>query len=139
MGGPLVGSFGAWALLAAGLALSHPLLITLGHTGILLNLFNLIPVSPLDGGRIAGAFSRSSWVLGYSAGVLALIWTRSPILFVVMIVGLFTLWQRWHHPVPGYNEIPQSARVTVGISYAVLLAALLLTFAIGQPASTPGV
>ena len=33
--------------------------VSLGHAGILLNLFNLIPVSPLDGGRVAGAFSRT--------------------------------------------------------------------------------
>ena len=51
--GPVAGSLAAWAVLGAGLALEQRLLVALGHTAVLLNLFNLVPVSPLDGGRIA--------------------------------------------------------------------------------------
>jgi Zn-dependent protease len=126
-----VGSLGAWAVLAAGLTLQRPLLVSLGHTGILLNLFNLIPVSPLDGGRIAGAFSRVFWMVGYALGIGALVLTRSPILLLVLVVGLFTLWQRWKHPVPGYDAIPRGARLAVALGYAVLVLALILTLPIG--------
>jgi Zn-dependent protease len=131
IGGPIAGSLAAWATLAAGLALDRHLLITLGHAGILLNLFNLIPVSPLDGGRIAGAFSRAFWIVGYALGALALVLTRSPLLLIVLVVGLFTLWQRWRHPVPGYDEIPRAKRLAIGLAYAVLVIALAVTLPIG--------
>lgn len=131
IGGPVLGSIAAWAVLATGLALQHPLLITLGHSGILLNLFNLIPVSPLDGGRIAGAFSREFWIVGYLIGIGALVLTRSPLLLIVMLVGLFTMWQRWRHPVPGYHDIPRAKRLVVGLGYAALVIALALTLPIG--------
>src|SRR5262249_15593407 len=44
MGGPVLGSVGAWAVLVAALALRQPLLAALAQAGILINLFNLIPV-----------------------------------------------------------------------------------------------
>lgn len=131
IGGPILGSLGAWAVLAAGLLTDRPLLVTLGHSGILLNLFNLIPVSPLDGGRIAGAFTRTFWIVGYALGVVALVVTRSPILLLVLLVGLFTLWQRWRHPVPGYHEIPRAQRLMIGAAYAGLVIALAMTLPIG--------
>jgi Zn-dependent protease len=92
----------------------------------------LIPVSPLDGGRVAGAFSRGAWVAGYAVGILALVATRSPLLLIVLLAGLFTLWQRWHHPIPGYQDIPGTSRRAVGLAYAVLVVALALTLPIGM-------
>jgi len=131
IGGPILGSIAAWAVLGTGLWLQSPMLVNLGHAGILINLFNLIPVSPLDGGRIAGSFSRGVWIAGYGVGLLALLLTRSPLLLVVLVAGLFTMWQRWHHPVPGYHDIPPGSRLAVGIAYATLVVALALTLPIG--------
>ncbi|NOT35424.1 MAG: site-2 protease family protein [Candidatus Eisenbacteria bacterium] len=132
IGGPVLGSLAAWAVLGVGLAMNHPLLVTLGHSGILLNLFNLIPVSPLDGGRIAGAFTRTFWIAGYVLGIGAFALTRSPILLIALAVGLITLWQRWRHPVPGYHDIPRAQRLAIGLGYALLLVALALTLPIGM-------
>jgi len=127
MAGPLIGSLAAWAVLGAGLAWPQPLLVALGHTAVLLNLFNLVPVPPLDGGRIAGAFTRTYWVLGYAVGVIALVLTRSPLLLVVLIVGLVTLVRRWRDPVPGYDALPGRQRATIALAYAALVGALLVT------------
>lgn len=132
IGGPVLGSLGAWAVLAAGLAFERPFLVTLGHTGILLNLFNLIPVSPLDGGRIVGVFTRGFWIAGYALGVVALVATRSPILFLVLLVGLFTLWQRWRNPVPGYDHVPTGKRLAMGLAFGALVVALVLTLPLGM-------
>ncbi len=132
IGGPILGSLGAWAVLAAGMVADQPLLVTLGHTGILLNLFNLIPVSPLDGGRIAGVFTRAFWIAGYALGVAAMVLMKSAILLIVLVVGLFTLWQRWNHPIPGYHDVPAGKRLAMGLMYAGLVVALVLTLGVGQ-------
>lgn len=131
IGGPILGSLAAWAVLATGFWSGSALLVSLGHAGVLINLFNLIPVSPLDGGRIAGCFTRGVWIGGYAFGALALLLTRSPLLLVVLLAGLFTMWQRWHHPVPGYHDIPAGSRLAVGMTYAALVVALALTLPIG--------
>jgi Zn-dependent protease len=134
LAGPILGSIGAWVTLAAGLATRQPLLVGLGHVGILINLFNLIPVSPLDGGRAAGAFGKVFWVVGYALGILALVVTRSPLLFLVLLVGLWTLIQRWRHPIPGYDRITHGQRLAAGVLYLGLVAALALTLPLGQTA-----
>jgi Zn-dependent protease len=131
IGGPVAGSIASWIVLVGGLMANQPLFVTLGHSGILLNLFNLIPVSPLDGGRIASVFTRQFWLVGYALGIVALVVTRSPILLLVMAVGLFTLWQRWHHPVPGYDHVPRGQRLAMGLAYAVLVIALAATLPVG--------
>jgi Zn-dependent protease len=131
IGGPITGSIAAWAVLAAGMGMDNHLLVTLGHVGILINLFNLIPVSPLDGGRIAGAFTRGFWIAGYALGVAAFVVTLSPLLLLVLAVGLFTMWQRLRHPIPGYDAIPRGQRFAIGGAYAVLVIALALTLPIG--------
>jgi len=134
IGGPLLGSLAAWATLAAGLWTEQRLLIALGHVGVLLNLFNLIPVSPLDGGRIAGVFTRPFWIAGYAIGIAATLLTRSGILLLVMLVGLITLWQRLRHPVPGYHDVPSGRRLAMGLAYLGLAAALWLTLPLGAAA-----
>lgn len=133
MAGPLLGSLGAWAVLGAGLALDQRLLTALGHTAVLINLINLVPVPPLDGGRIAGAFTREYWIIGYAIGVAALLVTRSPLLLIVLIVGLWTLVQRWRHPVPGYDAVPRERRLAVALGYATLVATLIGTLGLGLP------
>ena len=50
--GPLVGGAGAVAMLVAGEVTDSNLLRALAYTGFLLNLFNLIPIGFLDGGRL---------------------------------------------------------------------------------------
>ena len=94
---------------------------------VLLTLFNLVPVPPLDGGRIAGAFTRTSWVIGYAVGAVAPLLTRSPLLLIVLIVGLFTLVRRWRDPVPGYDALPPRQRATIALAYVALVVALLVT------------
>jgi len=131
MAGPVLGSLAAWAVLGAGLALEQRLLVALGHTAVLLNLFNLVPVPPLDGGRIAGAFTRTYWVIGYAVGIAALLATRSPILLIVLAVGLCTLVRRWRDPVPGYDALPGRQRTLIGLAYAALVIGLVATLPLG--------
>lgn len=132
--GPIAGSIAAWATLGAGLQFGQPLLVALGHAAVFLNLFNLVPVSPLDGGRIAGVFTVPFWIAGYVIGIAVTVATRSPILVLIMVVGLFTLWQRIRHPVPGYHDVPSGQRLAMGLGYAVLVIALALTSNTGMPA-----
>jgi len=131
MAGPVAGSLAAWATLWAGVELDQPLLRALGHTAVLINLFNLIPVSPLDGGRIVTAFTRTYWVIGYAVGIGALLATRSPLLLIVLLVGLWSLVQRWRHPAPGYDALSPRQRGLIALAYAALILALVATLSVG--------
>jgi len=87
-GGPLAGT--AVSLVAVGLclALDSLLFMALAYTGFFLNLFNLTPISPLDGGRVAQAFSRRAWWLGLVVLAGIFFWTHSPQLLLIAVLAL---------------------------------------------------
>jgi Zn-dependent protease/ribosomal protein L37E len=69
MGGPLLGTIGAMVCYVIAIALpAHPMLqaelLVAAQLAFILNLFNLLPVPPLDGGRITAAITPWLWVLG---------------------------------------------------------------------------
>ncbi|MCU7667881.1 site-2 protease family protein [Bacillus thuringiensis] len=55
--------------------------------GFMLNLFNLIPISPLDGGRVMAAVSVKVWIIGFIMIVAATIWLKTFVLFLVMLMS----------------------------------------------------
>ena len=67
----------------------------LAFIGFFLNLFNLLPIVPLDGGRAAAAIHPGLWVAGL-AGLLALeIWRPTPIIPIILIFGGIEAWRRF--------------------------------------------
>ncbi len=66
-GGPLLGTLGAIGCAGAGYVTGNPFWFALATSGFLLNLFNLLPISPLDGGRIIGVIRPNSGFSGWSA------------------------------------------------------------------------
>ena len=129
MAGPIAGSLAAWATLWAGIELELPLLRALGHSAVMINLFNLIPVPPLDGGRIVTAFTRTYWVIGYAVGIVALLASRSPILLIVLLVGLWSVAQRWRSPVSEYDALTPRQRALTALAYAALVLGLVASLA----------
>ena len=95
LAGPVAGTAGAFVVWWAGNALDSPMLVSLAFTGFLLNLFNLLPALPLDGGRVAGALHPGVWLLGLVALVLFEIVRPSPIIPIIILLGGFELWRRW--------------------------------------------
>lgn len=126
IGGPALGTAGAAVVLAAAFVTGSGLLFALASIGFLINLFNMLPISPLDGGRIAGAMSRWFWAVGYAIGIPLFITTGSPILMIILLLGAFTVYRMWKSPPDGYYDIPGRKRVTVAAGYFGLLAVMVL-------------
>ena len=74
LAGPILGSLGAAAVAVAGALTGSSLLLALAYLGFLLNLFNLLPVVPLDGGRAMAAMSPVIWFLGFGGLVALELW-----------------------------------------------------------------
>ena len=87
-GGPLAGTAAALLVAALGLVLESRLLLALSYTGFFLNLFNLTPISPLDGGRVAQAFSKRAWIFGAGLLVVMFFLTHSMMLIVIALMAL---------------------------------------------------
>lgn len=136
IGGPILGSVGAALCYLGYLVMpdsrSGLLLMGLAYFGFLINLFNLVPVTPLDGGRVLSLLSKWFNVAGLivAAGLLLLTDFRSPVLFLVIVFGAISTIQRFRSTVenPAYYEVPASTKWTIGILYLGLLVGLALGF-----------
>lgn len=126
IGGPVLGSAGALVCLVVGWATGSMLWYALASSGFMINLFNLLPVRPLDGGRIVGVISRWLWAVGYAIGIAVFVLTRSPLLLIILALGVFELWRTLRHPVAGYFLTSTGRRVAMGVAYFGLAALLAL-------------
>jgi Zn-dependent protease len=128
--GPIVGSIGAAAVWLVGEQIDSDLLRALGFTGFFLNLFNLLPVVPLDGGRIVAAIHPIFWLLGF-AGLVGLIFVApNPILIVIALFVGMELWRRWRErgrpEAASYYAVEPWQRVAAAVGYFGLAALLVL-------------
>lgn len=98
LAGPAVGGLGALACLALGAASGSELLSAMAYTGFVLNLLNLLPVPPFDGGAVAGAISTRLWVAGLVLLVALMLISFNPLLLVVAVLGAVQVWGRLGDP-----------------------------------------
>lgn len=93
LAGPLLGSAGALACYYVWRATDAPLMAALAYAGFFLNLFNLIPVSPFDGGRITAIISPRVWLLGVPILVGLFFWRPSPLLILMAVLAAPQVWR----------------------------------------------
>lgn len=94
MGGPVLGTIGAVACYGLANWTGYDALYSVAMIGFFLNLINLLPIHPLDGGRIVTAISRWMWLVGLVGGLLIIIFYLRSILFL-FIWALFA-WELYH-------------------------------------------
>ena len=93
LAGPLLGSIGALACYYAWKVTDAPLMLALAYAGFFINLFNLIPVSPFDGGRITAILSPRVWLLGVPILIGLFFWNPSPILILMAVLAAPQVWK----------------------------------------------
>ena len=119
--GPIIGSAGALALFLAGVAFDSRALKALAFLGFFINLFNLLPVVPLDGGRIVAALHPLFWLVGFLALLGLCIWRPNPILIIILLFSASELWRRWqmrgHPEMQDYYRVEPHHRLIIGVLY----------------------
>ena len=92
MAGPLLGSTGAFIVYLVALEYQTHWLLAIAYAGFVLNLFNLIPVVPLDGGHIVAVISPKIWVIGLPMLVVLYFWQPSPLIIIIAILAAPKAW-----------------------------------------------
>lgn len=113
--GPIWGTVAALACFGLFWATGDVLLGRLAWFGFLMNLFNLLPIPPLDGGRAVRAFGPSHWLVGLLlAGAVA--WgVADNMLYLVLAVGALRLLGSFLRA--GDPGMPAGERWTVALTY----------------------
>jgi Zn-dependent protease len=130
LAGPILGSVGALGALALYVLTGNELFKALAFFGFFLNLFNLLPVLPLDGGRAMAALSPWMWFAGYTLLVAATIAFPNPIMLLILLFGGMETWKRWQRrrspEAREFHRVRPLTRVAVAAVYLGLAAALAL-------------
>ena len=124
IGGPLLGTIGAAACAGIFYLTNNHLFLALAYTGFFLNLFNLAPISPLDGGRIVTALSPWLWIVGYAVLIGMLILHFNFIVLLILIVSLprlSSLFRRKTEAERRYFEVTPAQRLEMGAMYFGLI------------------
>lgn len=128
MAGPVVGTMAAMGCYYAAGSLDSSLLRALAYAGLMLNLFNLIPLAPLDGGRITSIISPKTWWIGAPLIVVLFIWNHSPMLLLLAVLSiphLLSTFRQTHSATSArYYEVAASTRWSYA-AYYLLLAGFL--------------
>jgi Zn-dependent protease len=132
--GPILGSIGAAACWAAGEVYDSRPLVALAYLGFFINLFNLVPFLPLDGGRIAVAIHPAIVGVGLVAMLGLVIYNPNPLLLIILVFGAMEAWRRWQMrrfpESQAYYRVEPWQRVAMAVLYFGLAAALV--FAMDQ-------
>jgi Zn-dependent protease len=129
--GPIAGGLAALVLALLGWHLHSDLLLAAATTGFLINLFNLIPLTPLDGGRIVAAVHPGLWAVGAVLMLAVFALTHSPILLIFAVIGGMDAWRRWRARKGGgkeadYYTVRPAVRLAIGAAYVALAVALAI-------------
>lgn len=130
LAGPILGTIASAAVWVLAEVTGSSLLLALAYVGFLLNLFNLLPVVPLDGGRAMAAMAPAMWFLGFAALVALAFVYPNPILLIIILFGGLETWRRWRMrktrslEQAAYYRVSRRNRLLVGATYLGLIIAL---------------
>ena len=132
LAGPILGTIGSAACVLVWHATGSDIWRALAFTGFFLNLFNLLPVIPLDGGRAMAAMAPWMWIVGFLALIpLAVIFPNPIMVLIILFAGLETH-RRWRQRRTGgeqqraYYRVRPVHRALVALVYLSLVALLVV-------------
>jgi Zn-dependent protease len=130
LAGPVLGTIGSGVCLAIAEAANSDLLRALAYIGFFLNLINLVPLVPFDGGRAMAAMAPGMWFVGLGAMVALLLVTGNVFLLIFIVLGGMETWRRWKQrktrslEQAAYYRVSPRNRLLVAAVYIGLIAVL---------------
>lgn len=130
-GGPIAGGAAAGGLALLAASQDSQLLYSLADFGFMINLFNCLPIYPLDGGRIANAISPylsgagllAGGAMAYSGAI------GNPIFYLVLLAGGYDAVSRvlgWSDRPRGYERMSRARQAMLFVGLVGLIGSLLL-------------
>ena len=132
LAGPILGSIGSAVCILIWHATGNDIWRALAFTGFFLNLFNLLPVVPLDGGRAMAAMAPWMWFVGFAAMIPLAVIFPNPIILLILVFAGFETYKRWTQRRAGglvqeaYYRVKPLDRALIAAVYLSLVALLVV-------------
>jgi Zn-dependent protease len=129
--GPFVGTIATTAVYFWARDANSGLLLAIAYSGFFLNFFNLLPISPLDGGRMTAILTPRIWLVGAPMMLALAIYRPSPMLILIAILSLPAVMKAWRYDAKApenlaYYGTPIGLKVEYGVFYLGLAAFLAI-------------
>jgi Zn-dependent protease len=92
LAGPIAGTLASLVSLQIFKWTDDPLYLLIASVGFILNLLNLLPLGPLDGGRISAAITKWMWLFGGGAVVYKTFHQPNPLMILILILAAFQVY-----------------------------------------------
>ncbi len=132
LAGPILGSLGSALCIVVWHLTGSEIWRALAFTGFFLNLFNLLPVVPLDGGRAMAAMAPWMWIAGFLALIPLAVIFPNPIMLLIIVFAGFETHRRWRMRRSGgeqqraYYRVRPLDRALVALVYLSLVGLLVV-------------
>lgn len=128
--GPLLGTVAALGCFYLGRNTGSTMLLALAYAGFFLNLFNLIPLAPFDGGRVTAAISPRLWLIGAPLLVALFFYSPSPLLILMAVLALPNVMKAWRGLKQPEEQVYYAVSIETRVSYAAVYLGLAAFLAI---------
>ncbi|HEY5942713.1 MAG TPA: site-2 protease family protein [Solirubrobacterales bacterium] len=130
LAGPILGTAATLIPLAIWLATGSDLWRALAYIGFFINLINLLPVLPLDGGRALAILGPMVWLVGILIAVAATVLFLGPFMLIfVLLLGGPELYHRFKNrhseESRAFHSVPTETKIAVAAIYLSLTALLI--------------
>ena len=140
--GPIAGAIASSVCLFFAQVYPDTIWAPLAYFGFFLNLFNLIPIVPFDGGRVLAAIDRRLWIVGFLALVGFQVWSFIQyhsisiwLLFFIFMAATQLVARRSAPNTPelqAYYTVSVGERIILTLAYFGLAAVLVLGMTIAH-------
>lgn len=140
LAGPLIGLVFATACYWMGVTTHDSFWTAAAYVSAFLNLFNMIPTPPFDGGHIIGALSPAVWIGGFAAFIVAALYFHINPIFVIIIgvMGLPAIVRAMRGYVdPRAHTIDAAGKLRVGAWYLATLFGLIWCMSLAAHLAAP--
>jgi Zn-dependent protease len=123
LAGPFAGTLASLVVLQVYKWTFEPMYLLVALLGFALNLFNLLPIGMLDGGRISAAITKWMWVLGGAIVVWKVFDQPNPLTIVIAVLAAFQVYASIvrEKTDPRFYEVTAAQRAGIAVLYFALV------------------
>jgi membrane-associated protease RseP (regulator of RpoE activity) len=123
LAGPAAGTAASLVCLQIYKWTADPLWLLIAWLGFVLNLFNLLPIGMLDGGRISAAVTKWMWLLGGGAIVYKVFDQPNPLTILIAVLAAFQVYASIVREKTDrrFYEVTPAQRAAIAVLYFALV------------------
>jgi Zn-dependent protease len=123
LAGPIAGTLASLACLEIFKVWGNPLYLLIASLGFVINLLNLLPLGPLDGGRISAAVTKWMWLFGGGAVIYKTFKQPNPLMIMVLILAAFQVYASIvrEKDEKAFYDVTLTQRAAIATAYFVLV------------------